>query len=135
MPTPPRGNFAGFRTWVGHLTLSLGASNFDLKMPPYSSATQRAYIIGLAATQNAATIARRPEVTVSVETVRKWIKRYREGGFDDLKTRPKPGRRKATNAQQDEQIVREVLATPLRPAITTVRNVLPNLEVLSLIHI
>jgi len=62
MPTPPRDNFAGFGfgTWVGHLTLSLGASNFDLKMPPYSLAIQRAYIVGLAATENAATIARRP---------------------------------------------------------------------------
>jgi len=99
-------------------------------MAPYSSESQRNYVIGLYNSNlDAVTIQARPEVTVTVSTIRRWIDRYRTDGFDGLKTRPKSGRRRATTAEQDALIVNEVLRTPLVPAITTVRRVLPDLDV------
>jgi len=98
-------------------------------MPPYSTVAQRGYIIGLYNDgKNAVVIADRPEITVSVHTVRRWIDRYRKGGFDDLNTRRKSGRRRATTAAQDEVIAREVLATPMTPAVSTVNNALPEVR-------
>ena len=101
-----------------------------MKMPRYTTEAERNFILGLYSSgESVAAIVARPDVSVCERTVKRWVNRFDEGGFEGLKTKPKSGRNKVTTPQQDEQIVNQVIAAPLTPAVSTVRDALPDVNI------
>ena len=54
------------------------------------------------------------QLCVNVKTVKKWVKRHKEGG--DLRDRPRSGGPRCTEQQMDREIIREVNANPFTTA-------------------
>lgn len=97
-------------------------------MAPYSKTEMRGYVAALHSTLSYREIAARPEVTVSLATVKRSCRRFRDEGFDGLTTRPKTGRPKATTPEQDADMRASMLAMPKRSAIAVVRELFPENE-------
>jgi len=89
-------------------------------MPRYTTEAEKHFIVGLYLSgESIAAIVARLDVSVCEQTVKRWVNR-----FEGLKTNPKSGRNKITTPQQDERIVNQVVAAPLKPSVSTVRNTL-----------
>lgn len=90
---------------------------------PYSSLQERGVIAGMSSVGvPPEAIVQHPAVDRCLTTVKKWTSRWDEAGYEGLKTRPKPGRPKATTLEADAALVVAQEAEPKRKALHIARD-------------
>ena len=93
----------------------------------YSKESERALIYTLRSEGwSWARIEGHPLVTLRRSAIKRWAQRGDEGGLDNLATRPKTGRPRATTREEDVDLVASVDASKKRAVTSVVRELFPD---------